>query len=155
MIKKIMFVCHGNICRSPMAEFIFKDMLKKEGITGIAVSSSATSTEEIFCGIGNEVYPPAKAELKKHDINCDGKRAVQVKKSDYKNHDMFIVMDSNNYRNIMRIFGSDDDKKVYKMMSFANSDKDVADPWYTGDFSKTYNDIFVACKSLLEHIKGL
>ncbi len=154
MINKIMFVCHGNICRSPMAEFIFKDMLKKEGITGIDVSSSATSTEEIFCGIGNEVYPPAKAELKKHGISCEGKRAVQVKKSDYTNYDMFIVMDSNNYRNIMRIFGTDTDKKVYKMMSFADSEKDVADPWYTDNFSLTYDDIYIACKGLISFLNS-
>lgn len=142
-MKKIMFVCHGNICRSPMAEFIFRDMLKKEGLESeFYVASCATSTEEIWGGIGNPVYPPAKAELKKHGISCDGKRAVQLKKSDYDKYDMFIAMDSNNIRNIGRIFGSDPDGKVHKMMDFTDRKGDVADPWYTGNFDITYSDIF-------------
>ena len=117
---RIMFVCHGNICRSPMAEFIFRDMVKKAGIADrFVIESSATSTEEIWNGIGNPVYPPAKRELAKHGIGCDGKRAVQLKKSDYDKYDYFICMDSNNIRNTMRIFGDDKDGKVCKMMSFA------------------------------------
>ena len=151
-----MFVCHGNICRSPMAEFIFKDMLKKEGIESeFYVASSATSTEEIWGGIGNPVYPPAKAELKKHGILCDGKRAVQLKKSDYDKYDMFIAMDSNNIRNIGRIFGSDPDDKVYKMMDFTDRNGDVADPWYTGNFDVTYADIYDGCVGLLAFLKQL
>lgn len=153
-MKKIMFVCHGNICRSPMAEFIFKDMLKKEGIESeFYVASSATSTEEIWGGIGNPVYPPAKAELKKHGIICDGKRAVQLKKSDYDKYDMFIAMDSNNIRNIGRIFGSDPDSKVHKMMDFTDRKGDVADPWYTGNFDVTYTDIYDGCVGLLAFLK--
>lgn len=153
-MKKIMFVCHGNICRSPMAEFIFKDMLKKEGIESeFYVASSATSTEEIWGGIGNPVYPPAKAELKKHGILCDGKRAVQLKKSDYDKYDMFIAMDSNNIRNIGRIFGSDPDSKVHKMMDFTDRKGDVADPWYTGNFDVTYTDIYDGCVGLLAFLK--
>lgn len=153
-MKKIMFVCHGNICRSPMAEFIFKDMLKKEGIESeFYVASSATSTEEIWGGIGNPVYPPAKAELKKHGILCDGKRAVQLKKSDYDKYDMFIAMDSNNIRNIGRIFGSDPDSKVHKMMDFTDRKGDVADPWYTGNFDITYSDIYDGCVGLLGFLK--
>ena len=153
-MKKIMFVCHGNICRSPMAEFIFKDMLKKEGIESeFYVASSATSTEEIWGGIGNPVYPPAKAELKKHGILCDGKRAVQLKKSDYDKYDMFIAMDSNNIRNIGRIFGSDPDSKVHKMMDFTDRKGDVADPWYTGNFDITYSDICDGCVGLLGFLK--
>lgn len=150
-MKKIMFVCHGNICRSPMAEFIFRDMLKKEGLESkFYVASCATSTEEIWGGIGNPVYPPAKAELKKRGISCDGKRAVQLKKSDYDKYDMFIAMDSNNIRNIGRIFGSDPDGKVHKMMDFTDRKGDVADPWYTGNFDITYSDIYDGCVGLLE-----
>ena len=146
-----MFVCHGNICRSPMAEFIFKDMLKKQGRNGeFTVSSSATSTEEIIRGIGNPVYPPAKAELAKHGISAEGKRAVQLKKSDYDSYDLFLCMDSNNVRNALRIFGGDKENKVKKLMSLAGSDRDVADPWYTGDFSVTYNDIYRALTEFLK-----
>ena len=145
-----MFVCHGNICRSPMAEFIFKDMIRKQGREDeFYVASSATSTEEIWGGIGNPVLPPAKAELQKHGILCDGKRAVQLKKSDYEKYDMFIAMDSNNIRNIGRIFGSDPDMKVHKMMDFTDRNGDVADPWYTGNFDITYSDIYDGCVGLL------
>ena len=150
-MKKIMFVCHGNICRSPMAEFIFKDMIRKQGREDeFYVASSATSTEEIWGGIGNPVYPPAKAELQKHGISCDGKRAVQLKKSDYEKYDMFIAMDSNNIRNIGRIFGSDPEQKVHKMMDFTDRKGDVADPWYSGRFDVTYNDISDGCSGLLD-----
>ena len=151
---KIMFVCHGNICRSPMAEFIFKDLLEKRGLTDkYYVSSSATSTEEIWNGIGNPVYPPAKAELKRHGISCDGKRAVQVTRSDYVNYDLLVVMDSNNMQNIMRIIGSDPNKKVYKLLKFAKVDRDVSDPWYSGDFTTCYNDIFLGCTALLDTLE--
>ena len=147
----IMFVCHGNICRSPMAEFIFKDMLKKQGRSGeFFVSSSATSTEEIIRGIGNHVYPPARAELAKHGISCDGKRAVQLKKADYESYDLFLCMDSNNIRNALRIFGDDPNMKVKKLMSFTGNDADVADPWYTGNFEKTYSDISSALTHFLK-----
>lgn len=153
-MKKIMFVCHGNICRSPMAEFIFKDMLKNKGISGIYVASCATSTEEIWNGIGNPVYPPAKAELASHGITCDGKRAVQLKKSDYDQYDMFIAMDSNNVRNIHRIFGSDKEGKVCKLMDFTEQKGDVADPWYSRRFDVAYNDIYNGCCGLLEYLSG-
>ena len=134
-----------------MAEFIFKDMIKKQGREDeFYVASSATSTEEIWGGIGNPVYPPAKAELQKHGISCDGKRAVQLKKSDYEKYDMFIAMDSNNIRNIGRIFGSDPDMKVHKMMDFADRKGDVADPWYSGRFDVAYKDIFDGCAGLLD-----
>ena len=150
-----MFVCHGNICRSPMAEFIFRNMVKKAGIADrFVIESSATSTEEIWNGIGNPVYPPAKRELAKHGIGCDGKRAVQRKKSDYDKYDYFICMDSNNIRNTMRIFGDDKDGKVCKMMSFAGMNRDVSDPWYSGDFEQAYNDIYSGCKGLFEKFKG-
>lgn len=150
---KIMFVCHGNICRSPMAEFIFKDLINKKGIAErFYVSSCATSTEEIWNGVGNPVYPPAKRELAKHNISCEGKRAVQLKKSDYENYDYLIAMDTNNVRNIRRITGSDKEEKVYKLMSFTSRGGDVADPWYSGDFETCYNDIYEGCSALLKKI---
>lgn len=146
---KIMFICHGNICRSPMAEFIFKDMIRKIGREKeFAVASSATSDEEIWNGIGNPVYPPAKTELAKHGISCEGKRAVQLKKSDYDNYDMFLCMDSRNIDNAIRIFGSDLDNKVSRLLS----SKDVSDPWYTDKFDVAYNDILEGCRQLLESL---
>ena len=148
-----MFVCHGNICRSPMAEFIFKDMIRKQGLEqDFVVCSCATSTEEIWGDVGNPVYPPAQKELKKHGISCEGKRAVQLKKSDYDKYDLFIAMDSMNLRNIGRIFGNDPQNKVHKMMDYTDRKGDVADPWYTGRFDVTYTDILDGCKGLLESL---
>lgn len=150
---KIMFVCHGNICRSPMAEFIFKDMIAKKGMENdFIVQSSATSTEEIWNGVGNPVYPPAKAELANHNISCGDKRAVQLRKSDYEKYDMFIAMDSNNIRNIHRIFGYDPEHKVKKLMDYTNKKGDVTDPWYSRDFKSAYNDIYLGCKGLLIYL---
>ena len=148
---KIMFVCHGNICRSPMAEFVLKDMVKKAGRENeFVIASSATSTEEIWGGVGNPVYPPARDELKKHGISCEGKRAVQVKKSDYENYDYLICMDENNMRNIRRIIASDPENKIVKLLSFTGENRNVADPWYSGDFETCYRDIYNGCKALLE-----
>lgn len=148
-MTKIMFVCHGNICRSPMAEFIMKDLIKKAGAEkDFCVSSSATSTEEIWNGVGNPVYPPAKRELSRHGLSCEGKRAVQIKKEDYGKWDMILCMDSKNLRNLHRIFGGDPDCKIKKLMSFTGSDTDVSDPWYTGDFEGVYADIYRGCESL-------
>ena len=148
---KIMFVCHGNICRSPMAEFVLKDMVKKAGRENeFVIASSATSTEEIWGGVGNPVYPPARDELKKHGISCEGKRAVQVKKSDYEKYDYLICMDENNMRNIRRIIASDPENKIVKLWSFTNENRNVADPWYSGDFETCYRDIYTGCKALLE-----
>lgn len=150
---KIMFVCHGNICRSPMAEFIFKDMAKKNRMEDrFIIESSATSTEEIWNGIGNPVYPPAKDELEKHGISCKGKRAVQLKESDYDKYDYFICMDSNNIRNIKYIFPQDPQNKVHKLMDFTERGGDVADPWYSRKFDIAYNDIFDGCKALFESL---
>lgn len=152
---KIMFVCHGNICRSPMAEFIFKKLVAEKGMSdNFVVASSATSTEEIWNGVGNPVYPPAKAILAKHGISCEGKRAVQLKKSDYEKYDIFIGMDSANIRNMNRIFGGDPDGKVYKLLSFADSGADVSDPWYSRDFDIAYNDIMTGCNALMNNINS-
>ena len=154
-MKRIMFVCHGNICRSPMAEFIFKQLTEERHLTySYEVSSSATSTEEIWDGVGNPVYPPAKRELSKHGISCEGKRAVQVKKSDYDRYDLFLVMDSMNVRNIMRIFGSDPEGKVHKLLDYTGFGGDVADPWYSGNFTEAYSDIYKGCEKLLEMLEG-
>ncbi len=154
-MKIIMFVCHGNICRSPMAEFILKDMTENRRIAHkYIIASSATSTEEIWGEVGNPVYPPAKRELAKHGISCEGKRAVQVKKSDYDKYDLFLVMDSNNVRNIMRIFGSDPESKVHKLLDYTGFGGDVADPWYSGDFSSAYSDIYKGCEKLLEMLES-
>ena len=153
VVIKVMFVCHGNICRSPMAEFIFKDMLNKKGLNGdFFVCSSATSTEEIWNGVGNPVYPPAKKELAKHGLSCEGKRAVQLKATDYDKYDYFVGMDSANIRNMNIILQGDDEKKVFKLMEFTPQKGDVADPWYTGDFTTTYRDIELGCRCLLDYL---
>ena len=154
-MKKIMFVCHGNICRSPMAEFIFKDMIHKKGMSDrFLVASSATSTEEIWNGVGNPVYPPARAELAKHGLSCNGKRAVQVRKSDYDKYDLFVCMDGNNVRNALRIFGSDPEGKIYKLMDYTSRGGDVADPWYSDRFDIAYNDIYEGCEALLSELEN-
>ena len=152
-MKKIMFVCHGNICRSPMAEFIFKDMVKKCGLEkDFTIASSATSTEEIWNGIGNPVYPPAKAELQKHGLSCSAKRAVQLQKSDYEKYDLFVGMDSANIRNMHRILGGDALGKIHKLMDYTDRGGDVADPWYSERFDIAYRDIYDGCKALLESL---
>lgn len=150
---KIMFVCHGNICRSPMAEFILKNMVMQKGLQeNFVICSSATSTEEIWNGVGNPVYPPARAVLESHGIGPAGKRAVQLNKSDYEKYDLFIGMDSANIRNMRRIFGGDSKGKIHKLMEYTHSTADVSDPWYTRDFDKCYNDIYKGCKALLDKL---
>lgn len=146
---KIMFICHGNICRSPMAEFVFKDMAKKLGRADeFYVSSSATSYEEI----GNPVHYGTARILDSLGISYGGKRAVHLEKSDYEKYDYLICMDRANVRNTLRIVGEDIENKVHKLLEFAGSDADVADPWYTGDFDVTYRDVFEGCKGLLKTI---
>lgn len=146
---KVLFVCHGNICRSPMGEFILKDMVKKAGIDkDFEIRSAATSTEEI----GNPVYPPAKAKLAEHSISCGGKTAVQMTKADYDYYDYIIAMDRNNLRNMKRFVGDDEKKKVSLMMDYTQRRGDVADPWYTGDFEATWKDICEGCKGFLEMV---
>ena len=150
-MKRIMFVCHGNICRSPMAEFIFKNLLRERGLSDkYVVASSATSTEEI----GNPVYPPARTELWKHGISAAGKYAVQLSRADADKYDIFVGMDSANIRNIHRMLGDKVAGKVYKMMSFVGSDADVADPWYMGGFDITYDDCYRASVALLDALEA-
>ncbi len=150
---KVLFICHGNICRSPMAEFIFKKLAADNGTSGLfEVASCATSTDEISNGIGNPVYPPAKAELLRHGITCEGKRAVQLKKADYDRYDYLICMDSNNLRNIRYIIPDDPENKIKKLLTFAGSSRDVADPWFTDDFVTAYNDIFEGCEALYKEL---
>ena len=147
---KIMFVCHGNICRSPMAEFILKEMVKKQGREKeFEIDSCATSTEEIWNGVGNPVYPPAKAELAKHGISCEGKRAVQLTAADYSSYDVFYCMDRANLRNALRILGSDPDGKVKMLLD----GREVSDPWYTDRFDIAYSDILSGCEKILYEIK--
>ncbi len=150
-MKKIMFVCLGNICRSPMAEFIFKDMVKKAGKENeFFISSCATSTDEIIGGIGNPVYPPAKRELASHGISCEGKRAVQLKWEDYENYDLFVGMDSSNIRNMNIILKGDKQGKIRKLMDYTSRRGDVADPWFTERFDIAYRDIYDGCRGLLK-----
>ncbi|MFW2491842.1 low molecular weight protein-tyrosine-phosphatase [Clostridium chromiireducens] len=148
---KVMFVCHGNICRSPMAEFIFKNMVKQKGMTdNFYIASCATSTEEI----GNSVYPPARRKLMEHNISCEGKRSVQLRKEDYNKFDYLVAMDQKNMRNIFKIIKEDRKNKVYKLLDFTTIPKDIADPWYSGDFDTTYNEIYEGCRGLLDFINN-
>jgi len=155
-MTKVMFVCHGNICRSTMAEFILKDILKNKGIQqNFIVESCATSTEEIWNGIGNPIYPPAQAELKRNGIPFDtSKRAVQITKSDYDKYDYFLCMDNNNIRNALRILGGDPENKVKLLLSFTETKRDVSDPWYSRNFTTAYNDIYEGCSAFLKEISA-
>ena len=152
-MTRIMFVCHGNICRSPMAEFVLKKMVAERGIADqFVIASSATSTEEIWNGVGNPVYPPAKAVMAKHGISCEGKRAVQLTRADYEKYDLFIGMDSANIRNMHHILGGDPQGKIRKLMDYTSQGGDVADPWYTRDFAATYRDVKAGCQGLVAEI---
>lgn len=136
---KILFVCLGNICRSPMAEFVFKDMVKKRGLSDLfVISSAATSSEET----GNPVYPGTRKKLRQYNISVDGKRAVRLTEKDYQKYDYIIGMEQANIRNMIRIMGEDRDKKVFKLLDFSDNPRDIADPWYTGNFDRTYEDVY-------------
>ena len=149
-MKKILFVCHGNICRSPMAEFVMKDLVQKAGLTDhFYIESAATSTEEI----GNEVYPPAKHKLAEHGISCKGKTARQMTRSDYQRFDLLIGMDDWNIRNMTRIAGGDPEGKIHKLLDYTVRKGDVADPWYTGDFDATWRDVTEGCRELLKSLE--
>ena len=146
---RILFVCHGNICRSPMAEFVMKDLVEKAGVAQqFLIESAATSTEEI----GNSVYPPARRKLAEHGISCQGKTARQMTRSDYARFDLLIGMDSWNIRNMRAISGGDPEGKIRMLMDYTNRPGDVADPWYTGDFEATWRDVLEGCEALLSQL---
>lgn len=145
-MNKILFVCHGNICRSPMAEFIMKAITNYDD--NFLIDSKATSYEEI----GNPIYPPVQSVLKKHQILFTNHKASRVTKSDYDFYDYIIVMDNNNLYNIKRIVGEDTKNKIFKLLSFIGSDDDISDPWYTGEFEQCFKEIEIGCKGLLKFI---
>ena len=148
-MTKILFVCHGNICRSPMAEFVMKRLVREQGLDrDFVIASAATSREEL----GNPVYPPARRMLAQHGITCNGKSAVQMTLADYDKYDYIIAMDPMNLRNMRRIIGSDPEHKVSLLLDFTDHPRGVADPWYTGDFDATYRDVTEGCEALLNHI---
>lgn len=148
-MKKILFVCHGNICRSPMAEFVMKDMVKKAHIEDrFVIASAATSTEEI----GNPVHWGTREKLGSVGISCKGKTARQMTRQDYKDYDLLIGMDRANIRNMIRICGGDPDEKIHSLLEYAGSSRDIADPWYTGNFDDTYRDVVEGCTALLKQL---
>ena len=148
---KLLFVCHGNICRSPMAEFMMKDLVKKTGLEDhFSIASAATSTEEI----GNPVYPNARRKLAEHGIGCAGKTSRQLTRGDYDRWDLLIGMDQANLRNMRRICGGDPDGKLHLLLEYAGRDGDVEDPWYTRDFDAAWRDIEAGCRGLLEQLRA-
>lgn len=147
---KVLMVCHGNICRSPMAEFVFRDMLKKRGISGVEVASAATSTEEL----GNGVHRGTARKLRELGIDCSFKRARQMTRADYEEYDLLLGADSRNIINMKLIAGGDDECKIMRLLDFAPRPRDIADPWYTGDFEATYADVKEGCECLIEHLKA-
>ena len=147
---KILFICHGNICRSPMGEFIMKDLVQKAGLQAkFHIESAATSTEEI----GNSVYPPARRKLAEHGISCVGKTARQLRRDDYAKWEYLVGMDEANRRNMNRICGGDPEGKISLLLDHTPRPREVADPWYTGDFERTWQDILEGCTALLEEIR--
>ncbi len=152
MSYSILFVCHGNICRSPMAEFVMKDMVERAGLSDrFHIESAATSTEEV----GNPVYPPARRKLAEHGIGCAGKTARQMRREDYGRFDLIVGMDQWNLRNMRRIFGDDPEGKLRLLMDFTSRPGEVADPWYTGDFEATWRDVKAGCQGILSAVAGL
>ncbi|MDO5785639.1 MAG: low molecular weight protein-tyrosine-phosphatase [Eubacteriales bacterium] len=150
-MKRILFVCHGNICRSPMAEFYMKSLIEEKGLSGkFEIASAATSAEEL----GNPVYQPARRKLAEHGINCKGKYARRMHRDDYIYYDLLIGMDQQNLRNMRRICGGDEENKIHSLMEYTGQPRDVADPWYTGDFDATWCDVSEGCNSLLEYLSS-
>lgn len=146
---RVLFVCHGNICRSPMAEFVLKNMLKQKGIsTNFYVASAATSREEL----GNPPHSGTKRKLREHGIYTNGKYAVQLTKSDYNKYDYLIGMEGINIQNMLRIVGDDPYSKLWRLLDFTDTPGNIDDPWYTGDFETTYQEVYKGCECLLEHI---
>lgn len=151
---RVLFVCLGNICRSPMAEFIMKSIVSERSLSDrFYIASAATSTEEIWNGVGNPVYPPAKRELAKHGISCEGKRAVQITKADYGKYDYILGMEERNIRNILRIVGKDPEHKVKLLLDYSDNPREIADPWYTGNFESTYRDVVEGCEGFLLYLE--
>ena len=147
---KILFVCHGNICRSPLSEFILKDMTARRGISDLfQIASAATSREEI----GNPVYPPARRKLLQHGIDPSGKTARQITRRDYEEYDYILAAESYNIRNIERITGGDPDHKIHRLLDFSARPRDIDDPWYTGDFDTAWNDIVEGCEAFLDWLE--
>lgn len=148
-MTKILFVCHGNICRSPMAEYVMKDLVRTKGLSDeFIIASAATSTEEL----GNPVYPPARQKLAEHGIGCAEHAARQMTPRDYADHDLLIGMDSANIRNMNRMYHNDPEEKIHRLLDFAGFHRDVADPWYTGDFEATWLDVNAGCRGLLTYL---
>ena len=149
-MTNILFICHGNICRSPMAEFVMKDLVEKAGLASqFRIASAATSREEI----GNPVYPPAQRKLAEHGIGCAGHAARQIPARDYQDYDLLIAMDSANLRNLRRFYGGDPAGKIHMLLEYAGRPgEEVADPWYTGDFQATWEDVSAGCAGLLEQL---
>lgn len=148
---KVLFVCLGNICRSPMAEYVFKDKIKKEGIEKIYIDSAATSSEEI----GNSIHYGTRNKLKEMNIDYGNHLARQITKQDYEKFDYIIGMEDRNIKDIKRIVGEDTENKIYKLLDFSKNPRDIADPWYTGNFDKTYDDIVEGLSAFLEHLKNI
>lgn len=148
-MNKILFICHGNICRSPMAEYVMKDLVSKRGLSDcFEIASAATSTEEI----GNDVHRGTRQILAEHGVPCGHRKAVRVTPDDYSYYDFLILMDQNNFRNLKRIIPEDPDQKVHFLLDFAQVHGDIADPWYTGNFEVTYQDILRGCEGLLGYL---
>ncbi len=147
---KVLMICHGNICRSTMAEFVLKDMVEKRGMSKrFVINSAATSREEL----GNDIHPGTKRKLREQGIPFESRRSVRVTQSDYEYYDYLICMDKNNIRNLSRIIPADPQSKITLLLEFAGKNQDIADPWYTGNFDITYEDVVIGCEAFLNKVQ--
>ena len=152
-MQKICFVCHGNICRSPMAEYIFRKLVSDAGVSDkFEIASAATSSEEIWNGRGNPVYPAAKQKLREHGISCDDKRARQITTNDYAYYDLLVGMDEMNIRNMKRLYHNDPEGKIHLLLEYTGDCRSISDPWYSGDFEAAYCEIEEGCIALFKHL---